>query len=64
MLGVLTSVISVFFYLRIVVMMYFREPLRPLNPTDSAATRAALVITAFAVLLLGIFPGPFVTWAG
>jgi len=63
-LGVLTSVVSVFYYLRVVVAMYFREPLRPLNPTDAASTRAALVITAFAVLLLGIFPGPFVEWAG
>lgn len=63
-LGVLTSVVSVFYYLRIVVAMYFREPLRPLAPTDAAATRAALVITAFAVLLLGIFPGPFVDLAG
>ena len=58
--GVLTSVVSVFYYLRIVVAMYFREPLRPLAPTDAAATRAALVITALAVLLLGVFPGPFV----
>jgi len=63
-LGVLTSVVSVFYYLRIVVAMYFRDPLRPLNPTDAASTRAALVITAFAVLILGIFPGPFVDWAG
>lgn len=63
-LGVLTSVVSVFYYLRIVIAMYFREPLRPLAPTDSASTRAALVITALAVLLLGVFPGPFVDWAG
>jgi len=62
--GVLSSVVSIFYYLRVVVAMYFRDPLRPLAPTDAAATRAALVITAFAVLLLGIFPGPFVEWAG
>jgi NADH-quinone oxidoreductase subunit N len=62
--GVLSSVVSVFYYLRIIVAMYFRDPLRPLAPTDAASTRAALVITAFAVLLLGIFPGPFVDWAG
>jgi NADH-quinone oxidoreductase subunit N len=62
--GVLSSVVSIFYYLRIIVAMYFREPLRPLTPTDAASTRAALVITAFAVLLLGIFPGPFVDLAG
>jgi NADH-quinone oxidoreductase subunit N len=62
--GVLTSVVSVFYYLRVIVAMYFRDPLRPLAPTDAASTRAALVITAVAVLLLGVFPGPFVEWAG
>jgi NADH-quinone oxidoreductase subunit N len=62
--GVLSSVVSIFYYLRIVVAMYFREPLRPLEPTDAASTRAALVLTAVAVLALGVFPGPFVEWAG
>jgi len=62
--GVLSSVVSIFYYLRVVVAMYFRDPMRPLVPTDAASTRAALVITAVAVLLLGIFPGPFVEWAG
>jgi NADH-quinone oxidoreductase subunit N len=63
-IGVLSSVVSVYYYLRVVVAMYFREPGRPLTPTDAASTRAALLITAVAVLLLGIFPGQFVDWAG
>ena len=63
-LGVLSSVVSVFYYLRVVVAMYFRDSARAINPTDAASTRAALVITAVAVLLLGIYPGPFVEWAG
>jgi NADH-quinone oxidoreductase subunit N len=62
-IGVLTSVISIYYYLRIVVAMYFRDPLRPLEPTDAASTRAALVLTAVAVLLLGILPGSFVELA-
>ena len=62
--GVLSSVVSIYYYLRIVVAMYFRDPLRPLEPTDAASTRAALVLTAVAVLLLGVFPGSFVDWAG
>jgi len=62
--AVLTSVISIYYYLRVVIAMYFRDPLRPLEPTDAASTRAALVLTAVAVLLLGIFPGSFVDWAG
>jgi NADH-quinone oxidoreductase subunit N len=61
--GVLNSVISVYYYLRIAVAMYFKDPLRPLAPTDSASMRAGLFITALAVVVLGIFPGTFVDWA-
>jgi NADH-quinone oxidoreductase subunit N len=61
--GVLNSVISVYYYLRIVVAMYFRDPSRPLAPTDGASMRAGLLLTAIAVVLLGVFPGTFVEWA-
>ncbi len=63
-IGVLTSVVSIYYYLRVVIAMYFRDPLRPLEPTDAASTRAALILTAMAVLLLGILPGSFIEWAG
>jgi len=62
--GVLNSVVSVYYYLRIVVAMYFRDPMRPLEPIDAASMRTGLLITAIAVVLLGIFPGTFVEWAG
>ena len=63
-IGVLSSVVSIFYYLRVVVAMYFREPLRALEPTSGPSTRAALVLTAVVVLLLGIMPSSFVEWAG
>lgn len=62
--GVLTSVVSVYYYLRIVVAMYFREPVRPHQTFASPAMRMALVITAFAVLALGVLPGSVIDWAG
>jgi NADH-quinone oxidoreductase subunit N len=62
--GVLNSVVSVYYYLRIVVAMYFKDASRPLQPTDSPSMRAGLIITAIAVVLLGVFPGTFVEWAG
>jgi NADH-quinone oxidoreductase subunit N len=61
--GVLNSVVSVYYYLRIAVAMYFKDPVRPLAPTDSASMRAGLFITALAVVILGLFPGTFVDWA-
>jgi NADH-quinone oxidoreductase subunit N len=63
-LGVLNSVVSVYYYLRIVVAMYFREPMRQLAPIQSPSMRAGLIITAAAVVILGVFPGTFVEWAG
>jgi len=63
-LGVLNSAISVYYYLRIIVAMYFRDATRPLAPIDSPSMNAGLIITAIAVVLLGIFPGSIVEWAG
>src|SRR5262249_40221226 len=63
-LGVLNSVVSIYYYLRVVVAMFFPAPLRPLVPNQSASMRAGLLITAIAVVLLGVFPGTFVEWAG
>jgi NADH-quinone oxidoreductase subunit N len=61
--GVLNSVVSVYYYLRVVVAMYFKDATRPLSPTDGVSMRAGLFITAVAVVLLGIFPGTFAQWA-
>jgi NADH-quinone oxidoreductase subunit N len=61
--GVLNSVISVYYYLRVVVAMYFRDAVRPHEPFASSTMRAALVLTAVAVVALGVLPGTVVSWA-
>jgi NADH-quinone oxidoreductase subunit N len=61
--GVLNSMVSVYYYLRIIVAMYFRDPVRPLVPTDGTSMRAGLLLTALVVVLLGVFPSTFVDWA-
>jgi NADH-quinone oxidoreductase subunit N len=64
-IGVLTSVISVFFYLRVVVMMYMVE--RPLSTAPSpqvARLGMAAVIASVAVIVyLGILPSRALTLA-
>jgi NADH-quinone oxidoreductase subunit N len=55
-IGVLTSVVSVFFYLRIVVMMYMTEGPESVRPRVPAAAMAGLAIALIAVLYLGILP--------
>ena len=62
--GVLNSVVSLYYYLRVVVAMYFRDPVRPHEAYQSASMRAALVIAAVVVLALGVAPGSFLDWAG
>ncbi len=54
-LGVLTSLISTYYYLRIVIYMYFREGAGEENATPTLAF-AAVALSAFGILLFGIFP--------
>ncbi len=56
-IGVLTSVIAVFFYLRVVVMMYMTDtPGRVLMPPVPLTATAALLFSGIAILYLGILP--------
>lgn len=56
-IGVLSSVVSVFFYLRIVVMMYMTErDARPVPAPVPAIAMAALVVSMIGVLYLGVLP--------
>jgi len=57
-LGVLTSVVSVFFYLRIVVMMYMTPERAPNHrPAVPAVAFAGLLLALAAVFYLGVLPG-------
>ena len=63
-LGVLTSVVSVFFYLRIVVMMYMAdEKATGHRPAVSSLAMAGMVIAVVAVFYLGILPGQLLSIA-
>jgi NADH-quinone oxidoreductase subunit N len=61
---VLTSVVSAYYYLKVVVSMYMwsseREPIRSRVP---AMAVIALLIAVVGVLGLGIFPGEWVEMA-
>jgi len=54
--GVLTSAISAYYYLRLVVYMYFRESESAVTTEISRPSLAALVISAIGVIGLGILP--------
>jgi NADH-quinone oxidoreductase subunit N len=65
-LGLLNSAVAAYYYLRILVMMYFREPSEAVNQAEplTPGLRAALVIPALATLVLGIFPNWVIDFAG
>src|SRR5258705_10852941 len=58
--GVLNSAVSVFYYLRLMVLMYMREPQEVLPPLRiPLALALVLLVTAVGTLWPGIFPGPW-----
>ena len=55
--AVLFSVIGAYYYLRIVKLMYFDEPVDRAALEGSGAMRFVLSVNGIAVLALGLFPG-------
>lgn len=63
-IGVLNSAVSVYYYLRVTVLMYFREPEREITGlTFSLASIIAVSISVWGVLYMGIFPSRILTLA-
>ena len=55
--AVMTSLVSVYYYLRLPVVMYMREPgANEIRSDLSSGEATVLALCAFAVLLLGFFP--------
>lgn len=61
--GILSSVVGVYFYLRVVVYMYMRPaPAEAVPSVRYWTTELALGLSAVAVVILGIMPGPITSW--
>ena len=61
-IGVLSSVVAAYYYLRIVKMMYFDQPTGTFDRANPAV-RVVLAVASLATLLLGVYPGPVVQGA-
>ena len=59
--AVVLSLIGAFYYLRVVKLMYFDEPVGELQVNGGLGFRIALSVNGFALLLLGILPGLLMT---
>jgi NADH-quinone oxidoreductase subunit N len=63
-IGVLTSVVSVFFYLRVVVMMYMTDDRAPGDrPATPWIVATGLLLALVAVFYLGVQPGQVLSLA-
>jgi len=54
--GMLTSVVAAFYYLRIIKIMYFDEPLEALDPLPDYGVKIVLAITSLFMIVFTIFP--------
>jgi NADH-quinone oxidoreductase subunit N len=55
--GIINSAISIYYYLRIVTAMYFRDATQPFSPTRSPGLLFVIALVPLLVLELGILPG-------
>lgn len=61
--AVLFSAISAYFYLRIVMLMYMREPKETVQLNSSPGLALVITVTVVAVLFIGILPSKFIMFA-
>jgi NADH-quinone oxidoreductase subunit N len=63
-IGVVTSVVGAYYYIRIVKLMYFDEPVgAPFDGPIGAELKAILVLSAVVILFWFILPGPILSAA-
>jgi NADH-quinone oxidoreductase subunit N len=62
-IAVLNSVISFYYYLKIIVNMYFRDANQEFQPNFQPLTLLVVIIALVGILDLGIFPGPVISLA-
>ncbi len=63
-IGVLNSMISIYYYLKVVMAMYFREPTGEFKPLGSGAVSFVLVLCAVLVMQMGMMPSAWLSYLG
>ncbi|MSZ64245.1 MAG: NADH-quinone oxidoreductase subunit NuoN, partial [Actinobacteria bacterium] len=61
--GVLSSAIAAFFYIRVIVLMFFTDPIQDGTTVDipSGLTRITIIFSIAVTIVLGVFPAPLLT---
>jgi NADH-quinone oxidoreductase subunit N len=57
LVGVVASVVAAFFYLRVVVLMFMRDPEGEIETDPTVFPRFVVAVPALLVLVIGVLPG-------
>lgn len=57
-IGLIMSMVSVYYYLRVALVMYRDEPIDATPINVSSPVAVTLIVTMIATLIIGIYPGP------
>lgn len=62
--GVLSSAVAAFFYIRVIVLMFFREPIEDGTTVviPTSLTRSVVLISGIATLVFGVIPTPLINF--
>ena len=60
--ALLMAAISVYYYFRVIIAMYFKQGTPELNSPVTMANKVMLLITCLIVILIGIMPQLFLNW--
>jgi NADH-quinone oxidoreductase subunit N len=63
LIAVINTAISLFYYMRVAMVMYMREPPKALVVSPSRPLHVAVAFAVLGTLIIGIYPGPFLEFA-
>lgn len=65
LVGIITSIVSVYYYLRVVYYLYMKEPVEGQTvPVGGLFATGALAISMIGILMIGVYPLPLFNLAG
>ena len=62
-IAAVNTAISLFYYMRVAMVMYMLESPGPVSVSSSRSLHAALIFAVLGTLIMGIYPGPFLDLA-
>ncbi|MBE9504483.1 MAG: NADH-quinone oxidoreductase subunit N [Proteobacteria bacterium] len=62
-IAALSTVISLYYYLRVIVFMYMKEPAEGQSVNTTPLQWSAVAISAVFTIVMGVIPAPFMGWA-